>query len=630
MIRNRVASGANPSGGNRSISLDDIDNDNDDDDDAIGCDENGAPLAISAIKGNKENKQTRCFNPLQRKNVRFIVILVFILFIIHRMVLFSAVHQANPPDQSFEEFHTPKNTTNKDAIPKSGTTDRYSVQKVTYSLPRNRKDYSTIETMVQSHFSKDERWYVACKHNNATKLTKSTRKSGGELGKYYNRACPNTRVHPDGVHWNPFQTKFHNCSVTSRINLEIKRDHFWEEWRIQTLDAHGVPKTIGGDNFYVVYSEYIDGTGEPNLGAGSQFLLPVAVAIPIDYYNGTYGLDFVSVPFLNNNSTSLSKHDDQQKQGTLSIHVISTCFIGELHPPLKDGWKTGGHTNVTWTIENVSRPYRIEDWYTDRYQPTQYWESVNSKKKVQKSLSEFDWVVFVGDSLMTHMLWDVRKKEYHAIASKMVNSGKIWEGPTQEDGSPAFLHIPLSRSTLQKYLEAIDPWIRGGLREESNATKKSASMKTAKKKALVLGSAAWDIVWPAEWQGPNFDNHLSALEDLLRLLRKTHPEVTLLWKLPYALHMQNANHEKCFTDPESASDNGICVGSLRYATKERFQKLYYRQKTFIKNKFAGDDKVRLLDFYEISYLSGSHWMLPDDPMYYAPEFNAAIFELLYK
>lgn len=572
-----------------------------------------------------------CFNQLQRKHTRrsatLVAGLLFFLFNFQRMVLFSAVHQVNPTDLSLEEFHRPKNLTKKHAVPKSGTTDRYKVRKTTHSLPTNPRDYFTIEKMVQSHFGNDEIWYNACKKDNATAWKKFMRENGGDPGKYFSRACPNIRIHPDGVHWNPFRTKSHNCSVTSRINLEIKRDHFWEDWRIQTLDAHGIPKTLGGDSFYIIYSEYIDGTDAPNSGTGNQSLSPVAVAIPIDYYNGTYGLDFVSVPFL-----APPKHDGQEKKGILSIHAVTTCFIGDLHPPLKDGWKTGGQTNVTWTIENVSRPSRIQDWYTDRYQSKQYWESIDPKTKVRNSLSEFDRIIFVGDSILTHMLWDFNRKEYHPIASEMVKSGRIWEGPTRPNGKgPIILHMPLSPSTLKNYLAAIDPWVRGGLNDnqiETNTTKQNSSTKTVKKKALVLGSAAWDIIWPAEWQGPHFENHLTAVEILLKLLRKAHPEVTLVWKLPYAQHMQVAP-EKCFTDPLSSSDQGSCVQALRYASRERFEKLYHKQKAFIENKFAGDDKVRLLDFYEVSYLSGSHWMLPGDSIHYYPEFHAAVLRLLF-
>ena len=462
--------------------------------------------------------------------------------------------------------------------------------------------------MVQSFIGRDKVWYDACAADNATSLTARTRANGGDIGSFFHRACPNKAIHPNGVHWNPFRTPNHNCSATSRIQLEIHNDHFWEGWKIQTMDADGAAKTIGGDNFYIVYSEDSE--------YGPHF--PVAVAIPIDHHNGTYGLEFVSIPFIDHNSTKTSfDRGGQRKKGRLTIHALSTCFIGELYPPLKDGWKTGGQSNVIWMIDDITRPYGIQDWYTDRYHDRMYQEEVDPKKKVHNSLSDFDRVVFAGDSILTQMTWDTRKRNYHSIVSEKIQSGKVWLPPIDESGRPLTLHIPLSQTTLRLYLESLDPWLRGGLNDDS-----------IKKKALVLGSAALDIIGPAEWQGPYFENHLSAVEALLKHLRFTYPETTLVWKLPYAHHMHQANHKHCFATPETNPAGNSCINSLRYATKDRFEKLYHAQKTFLEVKFGEDDMVQLLDLYEISYLAGSYFMVPGDSIHYSPKFNAAVLERL--
>jgi hypothetical protein len=491
--------------------------------------------------------------------------------------------------------------------------------------------------MVLNHQKRDKPWYKLCTFDNATAWTANMRANGGEIGKFFNRACPNTGGHPQGVHWNPFRTPDHDCSVTSRIDLRIERDHFWEDWRIQTMDAKGVPKTVGGDTFYIVYSEYFYGNDGPVQSDHPP--MPTAVAIPTDYYNGTYRLDFVSVPFLDPPSM-ISKHDGQRKKGKLTIHAITTCFIGTVHPPFKDGWKTGGQTNATWTIENVDRPYKIQDWYTDRYFPQQHAEKLDPRSKVRNSLSGFDRVAFAGDSMLTHMVWDIFKNDYHSIVTDKIHSGTICNGSTQKDGSPSVFSMPLSTVTLPAFLEALDPWIRGGLNDNDNdndndknndknnaATADDNTNSNMTKKALVLGSAAWDIIWPAEWQGANFENHLSALEELLKHLRKAHPGIALIWKLPYAQQMHNANPDVCFADPVT-SDYGSCVQALRYATSERFDKLYQVQKQFIETKFGGDNMVFLLDLYEISYLAGSYWMVHGDSIHYMPSFNALVLERL--
>jgi hypothetical protein len=504
------------------------------------------------------------------------------------------------------------NAVNASVVTKNGTTDRYRARRTIHVRPSNPGEYSLIETQVQNYFGRDKEWYDACSLDNATSWKASERQNGGDKGIFFDRACPNTGLHPMGVHWNPFVTHDHNCSATAKIELEIVQNHFWEGWTIKTFDARGVPKRMGGDAFYIVYSEYLYGS-HGLLHDDGQPLMPTAVGIPKENYNGNYGLDFVSVPFLDPPSEEV-KHNGQRKMGRLTIHVITTCFIGELFHPLKDGWKTGGQTNVTWTIENVGRPFKIQDWKNDRYLPRQRDTMVHNK------LSDFDSVVFAGDSVLNQMTWDVFGKRYYPFVSEKMQSGAIWKRPTQDNGSPVVLNMPLSPTTLPAFVEALDSWIRDGLNDKKSKHNKNA---------LVLGSAAWDVIWPAEWQGPKFQNHLSALEALLKRLRDTHPEVTLVWKLPYAQHMHSANiHDKCFAEPSKASDDGTCVRAFRYATRERFEGLYKAQKQFIQKKFEGDVKIRLLDLYDVSYLAGSYWINPGDTIHYRPEFNAAILEQL--
>jgi hypothetical protein len=399
------------------------------------------------------------------------------------------------------------------------------------------------------------------------------------------------------------------------------------------MDAKGVPKAVGGDTFYIVYSEYMYGNDGP-LQSG----VPTAVAIPTDFYNGTYGLDFVSVPFLAPPSP-IFQHNGQRKKGKLTIHAITTCFIGTLYPPLKDGWNTGGQSKATFTVEDVDRPYKIQDWYNDRYFPQQHAETLNPKSKAINSLSGFDRVAFAGDSMLTQMTWDINKNDYHSIVTDKIHTGTIRTGSTEDGGKPSVFHMPLSPLTLQDFLDALDPWIRDDLNniytdnDNDNGKNHTAKIDDSTNsnnvtKALVLGSAAWDIIWPAEWQGARFENHLSALEDLLKHLRKDHPEIALIWKLPYAQHMHNANPDVCFADPETSTDNGSCVRALRYATGERFNTLYRIQKEFIETSFGDDNMVFLLDLYEISYLAGSHWMHPGDSIHYSPNFNAVVLERL--
>ena len=597
---------------------------------------------VTTDGNSKENQEMkRCRANLRRSIIKAAKLLL-VFFLIYSMVLFATL-QSSPddfPSHNFQysstekftslrnrnnaiDFDAPSSINNSSSPPPpaSGTSDRYKAKKIIHSLPTDPRDRNVIDSMVRNHQGHDDDWYEACANDNANAWRNHIRVNGGDIGKFFDRACPNTGLHPQGVHWNPFKTATHECRVTSGIELEIRRDHFSEDWEIHTLDLKGVPKPLGGDNFFIVYSEYFYDDNGPVYD--SDKLRPMAVALQTDHYNGTYGLDFVSIPFMNLPSNA-SKHNGQRKKGILTVHVISTCFIGGLYPPLKDGWKNGGQTNVTWTIENIDRPYRIEDWYDDRYAPRRDQEARDPKSKAQNSLADFDRVVFAGDSMLTQMTWGTwmyGKRIYHPFATDKIQSGKIWVNITQEDGNPVQFHMPLSPNTATDFLAALDPWIRGGLSEPSDAA-------TTKREALVLGSAAWDVIWPAEWQGPNFENHLSAVKGVLQHLRKRYPRVTLIWKLPYAQHMHSANHEFCFADPAISPDGGSCVRALRYATKERFEKLYKLQKQFIETTFQEDNMVRLLDLYEISYLAGGRWMIAGDSIHYHPDFNNMVLEKL--
>lgn len=610
MMRNRLSTGGSSADGRRYSDY------------AFGV----LTVDINSKKACNEDGRKR-----YRRSITMGVALLFSLFFVHELSFFTDVDvflpevslvslssgvsmgntdNANPTTQK-TSLRITNNVPNTNLAPESETNDRYKLDETVYSLPTNSNDYSMIESMVQSFYGRDQLWYEACAKDNSTQWIKRVREHGGDSGRFFDRACPNMGNHPDGVHWNPFHNVKHNCSATSRINVKIQRDHFWEGWQIQTLDASGVPKSVGGDYFYVYYSEYLEPAGRD---------VPVAVAIPTDHNDGTYGLEFVSVPFLDDPSMKESTDRwGQRKKGKLSIHPITTCFIGELYPPLKDGWNTGGSTSVTWTIEDITRPSVIQDWYADRY-IDKIRDSNDPKKKVRNSLLDFDRVVFAGDSILSHMTWDEGSRKHHPIVREKIKNGKIWSGLIDESyGGPPKIHLPLSKATLEEFWGILEPFIQGGLSDNS-----------IKKKALVTGSAAWDIIWPAEWQGPNFDNHLATVETLIKRIRSKYPDVTVVWKLPYAHHMHVVDPVKCIAIPENNPAGHSCINILRYATKQRFEKLYYKQKRMIERRFANDDMVQLLDLYEVSYLS-AHAMGPGDSIHYLPWFHKMILRrLLYR
>ena len=73
-----------------------------------------------------------------------------------------------------------------------------------------------------------------------------------------------------------------NCSVTSQVKI-VRSCPYWE---LQAIAEDGTPKEIGGDEFYVTYTDdFVNDTDKPS-----------AVAHVTDQQDGTYRLEFVSSP----------------------------------------------------------------------------------------------------------------------------------------------------------------------------------------------------------------------------------------------------------------------------------------------------------------------------------------------
>jgi hypothetical protein len=105
-----------------------------------------------------------------------------------------------------------------------------------------------------------------------------------------------------------------NCSVTSQVRIIQKRS----QWIIQSIDANGNDKTVGGDEFYVTYRD----SKRPQDGEDT------AVALIKDLENGSYALDFVTTPMDPDPA-------DLTGMGNLTVHFEYTCSIGRAHQPMK-------------------------------------------------------------------------------------------------------------------------------------------------------------------------------------------------------------------------------------------------------------------------------------------------------
>ena len=197
--------------------------------------------------------------------------------------------------------------------------------------------------------------------------------------------------------------------------------------------------------------------------------------------------------------------------------------------------------------------------------------------------------------------------------------------------------MPLSSQTLPDYIKVMEASIQDGLLLPPNSTPENDEYKIA----LVIGSSAWDIIWPTEWQGPTFQNHLQAVTDLLFYIRKQYPHIYIIWKLPYSNAMYNADPVDCFSrlnnnTIDNDGDSSSCISALRYSSQERFYSLYQKQKYLLTAadtthyNFSNDSHISVIDLYDISYFSGIQWMIPNDSIHYLPDWNRQILQLLYR
>uniref|UniRef100_A0A7S4APP7 Uncharacterized protein n=1 Tax=Pseudo-nitzschia australis TaxID=44445 RepID=A0A7S4APP7_9STRA len=368
-----------------------------------------------------------------------------------------------------------------------------------------------------------------------------------------------------------------------------------------------------------------------------------------------------------------------QNKGRLTVYAVTTCFIGELFPPLKDGWNTGGATNVSWTIKDVERPYRIVDWHQRERQREQgrQWKRQQTRQRNPRTtnanvlstntLKDFDRVVFFGDSIIQHMIWDLAKKNYLAIIQERIDSGKVWVPPTastsavaaKDRTAPVNVNLPLSPATLQEYFSVLESSVRDGLvlvdannndNDNANNTNNDNANNTNTTFALVLGSTARDIIWPAEWQGPGVRPHLEAVQNPgpappanaakhgdhrveapLRQPPAQRQSGGLLCRSAPIQRPRVLHHGPARTRPPSAF--GACTApknGCSKATTETIATTTIPTNDTDQHEFRNNPRVRVLDFYEVSCLSGAHWIITTDLLHYMPRWNAHILELLYR
>jgi GGDEF domain-containing protein len=276
----------------------------------------------------------------------------------------------------------------------------------------------------------------------------------------------------------------HNCSITTQVRILRQNS----QWFLQSIDAQDKNKRVGGDEFYITYTDNFEGN--------SSETKATAVALITDRQDGTYLLDFVTTP-MNPNPGNLTG------AGILTVYFQYSCGIGRMYQPLKDSWQGGGSSMTSFSTESIEPPLRT-------FQPP---------RDHGIDLSIFNLTISFGDSLMENLVSKDRKR-YRPNLYFETN-----------------VNMELSTKTVPELLNKLTRWHK---REFIN-TKKSV--------ALILGSSIWDILQPDNIQGLHFADHLNATRQLVETIQQRFPAVTLFWKAPSTAHPHRIVLEECYREP---------------------------------------------------------------------------------
>ena len=291
-------------------------------------------------------------------------------------------------------------------------------------------------------------------------------------------------------------------------------------WILQSLDSDGIPKTVGGDEFYVRYRDEAAATDDP---------FSTLVALVTDRHDGLYELDFFTTPRFQEQLGNEQIPTGLTGRGTLSVHFTFTCGLGSLPPPSKNDWRGHGQSAALHQAFNVSLPP-----YSLFQKPQLY------------NFSKHPLVISFGDSLNKQFVMNGRKNY-------------LREGLYYRD----YPGVALGNNTLSIFLDLLETWHGDQLRSNPN-------------NAIILGAGAWSVIHPQAitFQGRDFYDHLSAVRDFARTAKERYPNNTIYWKTISALHPENYSLEGCKFEAQ-------CGGDFKYLTESRSRYLYRLQRKII-------------------------------------------------
>ena len=381
------------------------------------------------------------------------------------------------------------------------------------------------------------------------------------------------------------ESPLQNCTVTTNVQITmIHHDRGQEDeskWILHALTKKGEKKSVGGDEFYVTYTDdnavFANSTTRSESGKDEKELDPTAVAIITDLQDGTYALRFKTTP-MNPHPANLSG------TGTLNIYLQYTCGIGKLPMPSKSSWESNGSSRQKLHIANILQP------------PIQYY-----KRPPVVDLSRHKMVIFFGDSMLRMM---VTEDEESVNKYK-----KKWFKPNVAFRSNVRSH--LSTNTVQHYIH------------EFNFYHENLIFENRPSVALVMGSSAWDLI-PFDdtdpgylAQGSTFDDHILACQQLIQYFQEKTDIEKIYWRLPSAMHIHRIN---CAGRRKRVR---ACNLAGKYISNSRSEYLHHKQKALMQEM-----NVTYFDLYETTYLS-AHNTLNFDARHYSGPFNRHVLDWFY-
>jgi hypothetical protein len=375
-----------------------------------------------------------------------------------------------------------------------------------------------------------------------------------------------------------------NCSVTTRFRLLIPSSFKSKSqsksksktkkttphnWILQTFDSGGQPKSVGGDEVYIIWK------GQN----GDQ-----AVAWAHDRTDGTYELEFVQPPIRKRQGQGEPDHALAAK-GKLTLFYDYSCGIGSLMPPLKENYTRAGEVQTVVLQKGVPRP------------PMREFIEPNADYAID--LSQYDFVYFFGDSMIqqlsrrfqTNLYWNERIFYRENVAQSLT---------TTED--------------VDTMLQKLRDW--HGTNISDTGTRTQTGKTSSKNIAVVTGSSLWEIL--RGHVDPGYRRHEAACRSFVTQFRNEFPNVHLYWKSPSALHFHKLRILR-------KDQDALLRERARYMSQALPLRMYRLQKTIMKEL-----NVPFLDLFEAYYLSGPWTRTRWDARHFRDEISALLLSYYWR